>query len=106
MNPVFLFFQTYITDCVGIQFVGASVIVWGAFATLGSFGSGWLMRFTTSYVMVWVCIGGLEVGALIFLIVWEHQASFVVIFTMSSIFGLCYALNATVALGECACAHS
>ena len=74
--------------------------MWGIFATLSSFGSGWLMQFTTSYVMVLVCIGGLEVGSLIFLIAWEHQPSFVVIFTLSSIFGLCYGVNATVALGE------
>ena len=80
--------------------------MWGTFATLGSFGSGWLMRFTTSYVMVLVCIGGLEAGSLIFLIVWERQPSFVVIFTIASIFGLCYGLNATVALGECACTYT
>ena len=99
------FFQTYVTDCVGVGIVGASVIVWGTFATLSSFGSGWLMRFTTSYVMVLVCIGGLGAGSVIFLIVWERQPSFVVIFTMASIFGLCCGLNATVALGECACTY-
>ena len=95
-----ILFQMYITECVGIEFVGISVIVWGALATLGSFGSGWLMRFTTSYVIVWVCIGMLQVGSFVFLIVWERQPSYAIIYTLSAIFGLCYGLNATVALGE------
>ena len=68
--------------------------------TLGSFGSGWLLRITTSYVMVLVCIGGLEVGSLIFLIAWERQPSFEVIIIVAAIFGLCYGLNATVGLGK------
>ena len=101
MSNVFFFFQRYVTECVGVEFVGVCIITMGAFATLGGFGSGWLMRFTTSYVMVLVCIGGLEVGSLLFLIVWERQPSFAVIVVVSAIFGLCYGLNATVALGEC-----
>ena len=70
------------------------------FATLGSFGSGWLLRVTTSYVMVLVCIGGLEVVSLIFLIAWERHPSFEVIIIVTAIFGLCYGLNATVGLGK------
>ena len=46
-------------------------------------------------------IGGLEVGSLIFLIVWERQPSFGVIVAIPAIFGLCYGLSATVALGKC-----
>lgn len=77
------------------------IITMGLFATLGGFGSGWLLRFTTSYVMVLVCIGGLEVGSLVFLIAWERQPSISVIVVISAIFGICYGLNATIALGEC-----
>lgn len=95
--------QVYVTECVGIEFVGMSVIVWGVFAILGCFGSGWLMRYTTSYMMVWVCIGGLEVGSLVFLIAWERQPSFGVIVTISAVFGLCFGLIATVELGKHAC---
>ena len=91
----------YITECVGVEFVGVSVMLWGAFATLGSFGSGWLMRYTTSYLMVLVCIGGLEIGSLVFLISWERQPSLPVIVVIATVFGLCYGINATVALGEC-----
>ena len=50
--------------------------------------------------MVLVCIGGLEVGSLIFLIAWERQPSFEVIIIVAAIFGLCYGLNATVGLGK------
>ena len=91
----------YVTECVGVEFVGIFVIVMGVATALGSFGSGWLMRYTTSYMMVLVCVGGLEVGSLIFLIVWERQPSLEVIIAIPAIIGLCYGLNATVALGEC-----
>ena len=77
-----------------------AVVVRGISTTLGSFGSGWLKRWTTSYVMVLVCIGGLEVGSLVFLIAWERQPSFGVIVIFAAIFGLCYGLNATVGLGK------
>ena len=77
------------------------IITMGLFATLGGFGSGWLMRFIPSYVMVLVCIGGLEIGSFVFLIVWERQPSISVIVIISAIFGICYGLNAAVALGEC-----
>ena len=77
-----------------------AVVVRGVFLTLGSFGSGWLMRWTTSYVMILVCIGGLEVGSLVFLIAWERQPSFEVIVIVPAIFGLCFGLNATVGLGK------
>ena len=77
-----------------------AVVVRGISATLGSFGSGWLKRWTTSYVMVLVCIGGLEVGSLVFLIAWERQPSFGVIVIFAAIFGLCYGLNETVGLGK------
>ena len=50
--------------------------------------------------MVLVCIGGLEVGFLIFLIVWERQPSFEAIIIVAAIFRLCYGLNATVGLGK------
>ena len=83
-----------------MQYVGVALAVKGISMTLGSFGSGWLMRYTTSYMMVLVCIGGLEVGSLIFLIVWERQPSFAVILIIPAIFGLCYGLNATAALGK------
>ena len=91
----------YVTECVGVEFVGVLVTVQGLASALGSFGSGWLIRYTTSYMMVLVCIGGLEMGSLIFLIVWERQPSFGVIIAIPAIIGLCYGLNATVALGEC-----
>ena len=77
-----------------------AVFVRGVFLTLGSFGSSWLKRWTTSYVMVLVCIGGLEVGSLVFLIAWERQPSFGVIVIAAAIFGLCYGLNGTVGLGK------
>ena len=77
-----------------------AVVVRGVFLTLGSFGSGWLMRWTTSYVMILVCIGGLEVGSLVFLIAWERQPSFEVIVIVPAITGLCFGLNATVGLGK------
>ncbi len=77
-----------------------AVVVRGVFLTLGSFGSGWLMRWTTSCMMILVCIGGLEVGSLVFLIVWERQPSFEVIVIVPAITGLCFGLNATVGLGK------
>lgn len=93
--------QMYITECVGIEFVGIAVIIWGVLNTLGGFVAGLLMRYMASYVTVLVAIGLGQVGSFVFLIVWARQPSFVVIVIISAVFGLCYGVNTTTALSEC-----
>lgn len=94
--------QMYITECVGVEFVGIAVIIWGVLNTLGGFIAGLLMRYMASYVTVLVAIGLGQVGSFVFLIVWARQPSFVVIVIISAVFGLCYGVNTTTALSECA----
>ena len=93
-----LYIQMYITECVGIEFVGIAVIIWGVSNTLGGFGAGLLMRCMASYVIVLVSIGLGQIGSFVFLIVWERQPSLAVVVTISAIFGLCYGVNTTTAL--------
>ena len=90
----------YITECVGVGFVGVSVIVWGLFSGMGSFSGGWLMRYTTSYVIVVLTIGLGQMGAIVFLIAWVRQPSFTAIATVSAVYGLCYGVSSATTLGK------
>ena len=98
--------QMYITECVGVEFVGIAVIIWGVSNTLGGFSAGLLMRCMASYVAVLLVIGLGQIGSFVFLVVWGRQPNFTVIVTTSAIFGLCYGVNTTTALSEWArCMH-
>ena len=90
----------YITECVGVEFVGIAVIIWGVLNTLGGFSAGLLMRCMASYVIVLMAIGLGQIGSFVFLIVWVRQPSFIVVVIISAIFGLCYGVNTTTALSK------
>ena len=92
--------QMYITECVGVEFVGIAVIIWGVLNTLGGFSAGLLMRCMASYVIVLMAIGLGQIGSFVFLIVWVRQPSFIVVVIISAIFGLCYGVNTTTALSK------
>ena len=92
--------QMYITECVGVEFVGIAVIIWGVLNTLGGFSAGLLMRCMASYVIVLMAIGLEQIGSFVFLIVWVRQPSFIVVVIISAIFGLCYGVNTTTALSK------
>ena len=90
----------YITECVGVEFVGVSVIIWGMSTCLGSFVSGWLIRYTTSYIIVTAVLVVGHIGSTVFLLVWVRQPSLEVIGIMAAIFGLCHGVIFAAALGE------
>ena len=90
----------YITECVGVEFVGVSVIIWGMSTCLGSFVSGWLIRYTTSYIIVTAVLVVGHIGSTVFLLVWVRQPSLEVISIMAAIFGLCHGVIFAAALGE------
>ena len=96
----------YISECVGVAFVGVSVIIWGLSSCLGSFLSGWLIHYTTSSVSVTTVIGLGHVGSAVFLLVWVRQPSLVVICTMAAVYGLCHGVIFQTALGKCTYTHS
>lgn len=96
----FPYIQRYITECVGVEFVGVSVIVWGASSCLGSSVSGWLIRYTNSCIIVTTVLVVGHIGSTVFLLVWVRQPSLEVISIMAAIFGLCHGVIFAAALGE------
>ena len=92
--------QSYITECVGVEFVGVSVIIWGLSTSLGGFISGLLMRCMTSYIIVMVVVGLGHIGSVVFLLVWTRQPSLEVICIMACIYGLCHGVIFTAAFGK------
>ena len=92
--------QMYISECIGVEFVGISVILWGTFAGLGSFSVGWLVRYVAAYVMVVFTIGLGQMGAIVFLITWVRQPSLTAVTIMSAISGVCYGVGSASSLGK------
>lgn len=90
----------YITECVGVEFVGVSVIIWGLSTCLGSFLNGFLLRYASCYVIVAIVIGFGHIGSTVFLLVWMRQPSLGVICFIAAIFGLSHGVIFSAAFGK------
>ena len=80
-----------------------AIIIWGLSTCLGSFVIGWLIHYTSNYVIVMSIVGLGALGATVFLLAWERVPSLEVICIVSAILGLCHGTIFSAAFGKCLC---
>jgi len=80
--------QVYISECVGVHVVGYVFMVYGAASAMASICVGKLLGHVsiTSVSLLNVC---LNIGLVSFLLVWERQPNYFVMFTMALLWGIC-----------------
>ena len=80
--------QVYVAECVGVHIVGYVFIVYGAAGTVGSILVGKILGYVsiTSVSLLTMC---LNVGIVAFLLIWEREPSYYVIFVIAILWGLC-----------------
>jgi len=78
--------QVYVGECIGVHFVGYIIMVYGVSSSLGSFISGKLLGVVHYNV---VAIGNLviHIGIMLFLIIWEREPNYFVLFIVPFIWG-------------------
>jgi len=83
-----LFLQVYIAECVGVHVVGYVFIVYGAASAMSGISVGKLLGHVsiTSVLILNVC---LNVGLVSFLLIWERQPNYFVMFTVAILWGIC-----------------
>ena len=83
------------SECVGVQFVGYAVMLYGLGNAVGSFGSGKLLemglKLTTTLVNF-----KLHLTLMLLLIFWEREPILIVLLFISSVWGICDGVWITV----------
>lgn len=91
--------QHFISECVGVGVVGFAVVAWGISL---SFSSLVLARVAvyTSCTLLAVLTATVEGGFIVFLLCWEREPSYVVVFLTSFVWGFADGLWLTFSTGE------
>ena len=92
--------QHFISECVGVGVVGLAVVPWGLSMAFSSLVFGRISFYTLCTVLTAVSITVVQGGVLVFLLCWERQPSYVVVFLVSSSSGIVDGMWLTVSSGE------
>ena len=98
--------QVYIAECVGVHFVGYVFIVYGTASAVASICVGKILGYVsiTSVSLLNVC---LNVGLVAFLLIWEREPNYFVMFTVAILWGICDGSWTTLTSSKeyCVCIH-
>ena len=87
MQSFINYMQWYITDCVGVGFVGLSQIVWGVGSSLSSIVAGEMItKIPRSFVVAFGLVE--DFGFLVFLLIWEKAPSLPAVFLIVLFWGI------------------
>ena len=67
--------QVYISDCLGVCYVGYALAVFGLVAALSSYVVGLSVKYVPRFVVVLIGLFT-YVGLLVFLLLWERESSY------------------------------
>ena len=98
--------QVYIAECVGVHFVGYVFIVYGAASAVTGVCVGKILGYVsiTSVSLFIVC---LNIGLVAFLLIWEREPNYFVMFTVAILWGICDGSWSTLTSSKeyCVCMH-
>jgi MFS family permease len=80
--------QVYISDCIGVQWIGLFVITFGTCSGLSALIAGRLAKYIPQFVFYYLS-ALILCCVLLFLIFWERQPSYVVAFVPPALIGIC-----------------
>ena len=92
--------QTYVAECMGIQYVGYAIMVYGLGTSLGSFISGKLLSLGAKTLLV-LGILFLHLTVIIFLAIWEREPVLLVLLLIILLWGLCDGSWMTICSSKC-----
>ena len=92
--------QHFISECVGVGLVGLAVVPWGLGMAFSSLVFGRISIYTPCTVLCAVSITAIQGGVLVFLLSWERQPSYVLVFLASMGWGITDGMWLTFATGE------
>ena len=78
----------YVAECVGVHIIGYVFIVYGAASAISGICIGKVLGYVslTSVSLLNMC---LNVGLVAFLLIWEREPNYYVMFTVAVLWGIC-----------------
>ena len=92
---VCVFVQVYITECVGVKWVGFSSMCFGVSSAAGSLFIGKILSHIPRFVVMllnWL----LMLSLMVFLLVWDREPNLAVVFVIPILWGFCDSIWNTV----------
>ena len=80
--------QVYVSDCIGVHWIGFTQMAFGLGAALTAFTAGRLVKYIPQYFIVYIFIA-INLGIVIFLILWDREPSYVASFLILFGWGTC-----------------
>jgi predicted MFS family arabinose efflux permease len=77
----------FVSECFGVAIVGPIIIVYGTVAGILNFITGRISVYTTRTALA-IFAGSLQVAVVLFLMIWEREASYYVVFAIAVAQGL------------------
>ena len=91
--------QIYITECVGVKWVGFSLMCFGVSSGVGSLVTGRILSHVPRFVIMLLNLL-LMLSLMIFLLLWDREPSYAVVFIVPILWGICDSIWNTVTTSE------
>jgi hypothetical protein len=78
----------FVSDCIGVRWIGVSQITFGIFSAMTAIINGRLVKCVPQYVMIYA-VTCVNIGIVIFVLLWERTPSFPIIFLIIASWGIC-----------------
>ena len=82
------YLQVYVAECVGVHIIGYVFIVYGAISAAASVCTGKILG-RVSITILSLLTMCLNVGIIAFLLIWEREPNYFVIFVITVLWGIC-----------------
>ena len=78
--------QYFVSECLGVGLVGPVVMAWAISSTVSSFITGRTSAYTSRTVVA-VISSSTQVGLMVFMLLWEREPSYIMVFTVTIMWG-------------------
>ena len=78
--------QYFVSECLGVGLVGPVVMVWAICSSLSSFITGRTSAYTSRTVVAMIS-SSTQAGLIVFMLLWEREASYIMAFTVTILWG-------------------
>ena len=99
-----LIMQNFVSECIGIGYVGITVIVWSIFSFTNNIVLGQITPFISRTAPA-LLVSLIYITMCLFLVFWKRQPSFVVVFIATASFGVADSFWMLAPLSEYNLAH-
>ena len=95
----YIYLQYFVTDCIGIAFVGVAAMLYALFNAMSAVATGKIMVYTSRTVLS-MCTMMWSTVLCSFMLLWERQSSYAAAFVLAASIGVSNGSWTTLGAGE------